>query len=128
MSHTKVEIKITEGCDENGVGGTVTAYPIAVMPQQVWENNKDAWADARGWTETIPNPDFNPNEEVSESNPETITNPTNKAWNVTVGWRERSELLIRNYQKKVNVDPVIAAVNTGVNASNNSITVTDGTE
>jgi len=128
MSHVKVEIKVTEGCDSDGVGGTVTAYPIAIMPQQVWDDTEDAWADARGWTETIPNPNFDPDQEVSEQNPETIPNPTSKPWNVTVGWRERSELLLKNKAKRLARTQAESQVDAGVSQADASITVIDGTE
>jgi len=126
MSHTKVEIKITEGCDEAGNGGETTAYPIAIMPQQVWDDTMDAWADARGWTELIDNPSYDPDQPTSEQNPEKIPNPITKAWNVTVGWRERSALLIKNLKKRLGIAQTEQAVNDGINMADGSITVTEG--
>lgn len=108
--------------------GTVTANPIAAMPQQVWDDTEDAWADALGWTETVPNPDFDSEQPVSEQNPETIPNPTSKPWNVTAGWRKRSELLLRNRAKKLARTQAESTVDSSVDHADAAITVIDGNE
>lgn len=108
--------------------GTVTANPIAGMPQQVWDDTGDAWADALGWTETVPNPDFDSEQPVSEQNPETIPNPTSKPWNVTAGWRKRSELLLRNRAKKLARTQAESTVDSSVDHADAAITVIDGNE
>ena len=55
---------------------------------------------------TIPNPDFDENEEVSESNPETITNPQTPAEFVNEKARQWIWDHVRSYEKKQGIAAV----------------------
>lgn len=139
MPSTIVQIRIIKGVPDDQVetvkgelqavtpsAGESAAHPITVMPDQVWADSEDACADALGWTETVANPDFDDSQPASGENPETITNPITKAWNVTLVFRQRVTLLLKNYLKKKNVDPVVSAVTSGVDQADASISVVDG--
>lgn len=139
MSKTIVQIRIVKGIPDDQVetvkgelqavtpsAGESAAHPITVMPDQVWKDSEDACADALGWTATVANPDFDASQPASDENPETITNPITKAWNVTLVFRQRVTLLLKNYLKKKNVDPVVSAVTSGVDQADASISVVDG--
>lgn len=57
------------------VNGEVVDTAIANLPDAALELAVDAIAAAYGYTETVPNPDFDSSQEASEANPETIPNP-----------------------------------------------------
>jgi hypothetical protein len=95
-----IQITIRENCDaETGMGGTVIDNPITVVPDQVFADMKGAWSYSNGWTETVTNPDFDPEKEVSEENPETISNPVSEVRNMLLGFRQRTKLLVKNWKK-----------------------------
>ena len=139
MPSTIVQIRIIKGVPDDQVetvkgelqavtpsAGESAAHPITVMPDQVWADSEDACADALGWTATVANPDFDDSQPASDENAETIANPITKAWNVTLVFRQRVTLLLKNYLKKKNVEPVVSAVTSGVDQADASISVVDG--
>jgi len=143
MSNTIVQIRIIKDVPDEHVAavkaelqtvvpshGTSVAHPIADMPNAVWEQTEDSHAAANGWTETMPNPDYDPEQPAGPDNLETVPRPAtgegSKPWNVTSVWRERATLVNTNYQKRVSTQPVTAAVDSGINQAKAAINVADG--
>lgn len=143
MSNTIVQIRVIKDVPDEHVAavkaelqaltpshGTSVAHPIADMPNEVWEQTEDSHAAANGWTESMPNPAYDPEQPAGPDNLETIPRPAtgvnSKPWNVTTVWRERATLVNTNYQKRVNTKPVEVAVDSGISQAVVAINVADG--
>ncbi len=77
----------------------------------------DAVAANYNWVENIPNPDFDPLEEISEVNPETIPNPENKFVFANRMVRAFLSDHVTAYEIKVAKEAAANAVDTGIDMS-----------
>lgn len=126
MSHTVVKIEVIKGADAQGNGGTTVEFPIAIMPDETWEEIEEAMAFPNRWTPTVPNPKFDPSKKVSADNPETIPNPISKTWNVAKEWRIEAANRVRNRRRQLGLKQLNDAVKAGVKDAEDQIVVIEG--
>lgn len=80
--------------------------------------------DGYGWTEEVENPDFDPEQEVSESNPETIPNPITIWEAAAYALGRYGEQVVVGGIRKRQLALAKAQIEAAVEASNNSTSVT----